>query len=642
MAELPISPQKPRFRLRGSWLAIPAALWLILFFLAPLVIVIAVSFMDRGPRGVLLHDWNIENYRYVDETYRPILERSLQVALKTTIICLAMGYPLAFFISTRRSLRVRQICLFLVILPFWTNFLIRTYAWRVILGNDGLLNNLLASNSIFDTLGLYDPASPPEILLTTKAVTIGMVYGFLPFMVLPIYATIERFDFKLVEAAHDLGANDWTAFWRIVFPLTLPGVVAGCILVFIPAVGAFVTPDLLGGTRGLMIGNLIQRNFRGTGHWPRGAATSIVLMVIVALGLIIYMLVVERERKPAPITEDEDQSWRGKLKSAQSTVVHPISIVTDGLSNAITAIRSQIRISQNIQIQIDMLIRRIGKIGMWLNAIASYAFLWLPIMVLITFSFNDSRSTATWHGFTTKWYTNIANGVVGEEARFSTDLMLESLKNSMIVSVSATIIATIIGTMVAMSLVRTAFFGKRALSSILYLPVAIPEITQGISLLLFFNIIFDFLEKQWVNILGSEHAFNLGYSTIIIAHVAFNISFVAIVVRARLMDMNPRYEEAARDLGANEWNTFWRVTFPLILPGVLAGGLLAFTLSLDDFVVTFFTSGVGTTTLTVFVYGLLKLSVTPEINAISTLMILASTILVTFSLALQGRSASQG
>lgn len=622
--------KKPLFRLHGGLMALPATLWLLMFFIAPLVIVVAVSFMQRGPRGGLVQEWTTENYVYVDNLYKPILERSVYIAAYTTGICLLLGYPLAFFISTRKSARMRQISLFMVILPFWTNFLIRTYAWRVLLGNEGLINTVLLD------IGLI--TKPLEIIFTERAVTIGMVYGFLPFMVLPIYASVERFDFRLVEAAHDLGANDWSAFWRIVFPLTLPGVVAGCILVFIPAVGAFVTPDLLGGRDGLMIGNLIQRNFRGTGHWPRGAATSIALMAIVAAGLILYMLVVERSnRTPRPVLGgvEPQNKWVAQFNQAKAMLMKPIDLFTDKLSSYISLIQRQVQLSQVWRIRRDMAIRWVGKIGLWFNPVVCYAFLWMPIVVLVVFSFNDSRSTNVWGGFTTQWYNNIANDVVGVEARFSTAIMLESLKNSMIVSLTATFLSTVMGTMVALSLIRSKFFGKPILSGLLYLPVSIPEITQGISLLLFFNIIFDYLARVW----GIDLKF--GYSTIIIGHVAFNISFVAIVVQARLADMNPRYEEAARDLGANEWRTFWQVTFPLILPGVLAGALLAFTLSLDDFVVTFFTSGVGTTTLTVFVYGLLKLTVTPEINAISTIMIVASTLLVGLSLFLQGRSTNR-
>lgn len=283
------------------------------------------------------------------------------------------------------------------------------------------------------------------------------------------------------------------------------------------------------------------------------------------------------------------------------------------------------------QIRRDMLVRRIGKIGLLLNPIVAYFFLWAPILLLVLFSFNDSRSISSWRGFTFQWYQNIFNDVVGTEARFSTALMVNSLGNSIIVGLLATLIATTIGTMVALSLVRGNFRGKSVLDGVLFLPVVIPEITQGISLLIFFNLAFDWL----ASLTGQRIQF--GFATIIIGHVAFNISYVAIVVRARLADMNPRLEEAARDLGANEWRTFWRVTFPLILPGIISGALLAFTLSLDDFVITFFTSGVGTTTLPIFVYGLLKLSVTPEINAISTLILVASTLLIGISLRLQGR-----
>jgi len=281
----------------------------------------------------------------------------------------------------------------------------------------------------------------------------------------------------------------------------------------------------------------------------------------------------------------------------------------------------------------NMLMRQVGRVGLWLNPVIVYFFLWAPILVLILFSFNQSRSVATFTGFTLDWYNNILNDIVGAEAAFSTEIMLGAVRNSLIVSSISTVISTIIGTLVALALVRMRFPGKRLLDGVLFLPVVIPEITQGISLAIFFKIAFD-----WWDSLTGQRIFP-GFHTIIIAHVSFSISFVAIVVRARLADLNPRLEEAARDLGANHWRTFWRVTFPLIVPGIIAGALLAFTLSLDDFVVTFFTAGVGTTTLPIFVYGLLKLTVTPEINAISTIMLLISTVLISISMALQGRNA---
>lgn len=273
--------------------------------------------------------------------------------------------------------------------------------------------------------------------------------------------------------------------------------------------------------------------------------------------------------------------------------------------------------------------QRGGKAGFNTLAWLGFLFLWLPIFILIFYSFNDSRQLNEFRGFTLQWYQNIFNNVAGSNVQFSTGLMMQAFRNSLFVAITATAIATVIGTMVALSLARGRFPGRRYIDSLLFLPVVIPEITQGVSLAMFFQLVFEFVRRV------DGVAWNYGFTTIIIGHVAFNISYVAIVVRARLANMNPRLEEAAYDLGATGWQTFWRITFPQILPGVLAGALLAFTLSLDDYVVTFFNNGPGSTTLPIFVYGMLKTTVTPEINAISTLMLVLSAVIVVFSLAMQ-------
>lgn len=299
--------------------------------------------------------------------------------------------------------------------------------------------------------------------------------------------------------------------------------------------------------------------------------------------------------------------------------------MTDTLANGVPTVSTA-------RLRRDRAINLSGNIGVWVLSIGGFIFLWMPIILLIIFSFNDSRTVNEWRGFTLKWYENIFNDVIGAEARFSTALMLESLRNSMIVGVAATLISTVLGTMVSLSLARGSYPGKRFIDGALFMPLVIPEITQGISLAMFFTLSFDAIS----GLIGER--VNFGFPTIIIGHVVFNISYVAIVVRARLADMNPRLEEAASDLGANPWRAFWRVTFPQLLPGIISGALLAFTLSLDDYVVTFFNSGVGTTTLTVFVYGLLKTSVSPEINALSTLLLVLSSILIGVSLFLQRRN----
>ncbi len=282
----------------------------------------------------------------------------------------------------------------------------------------------------------------------------------------------------------------------------------------------------------------------------------------------------------------------------------------------------------------DLAARRAGRWFMWLVPIGAFVFLWVPIVVLVVFSFNDAESVSVWSGATLRWYEHLFGAIAGS-GRFQSDLLLQAVRNSLVVAGISTLLATVFGTMFALAAARGRFPGRRLLDALFYLPVVIPDITMGVSLAVFFRIVFELvLQTTGVRLVS-------GFGTIVIAHVAFNVAYVAIVVRARLATMDPTLEEAARDLGANELQTFWRVTFPMLAPGVVAAALLAFTLSLDDFVVTFFTSGVGTTTLPMFVYGLLKQRVPPEINAVSTLMILASLVLVGASLLLQRRGTDR-
>ncbi len=281
------------------------------------------------------------------------------------------------------------------------------------------------------------------------------------------------------------------------------------------------------------------------------------------------------------------------------------------------------------KIQRDLLIRCLGKHWLGMQAILGFAFLYLPIVILIIYSFNASKSTAVWRGFTLKWYYSLFPKASDSLTNLSDGVIWEAFNNSLRIAAVSTLLATLFGTLIALALERFRFPGKRAVEALLFLPIVIPEITMGVALLVFFSLLFQFIET----ITGIH--LTLGLPTVIIGHVAFNISFVTVTVRARLVDLDPALEEAALDLGANEWRTFWRVTLPLIWPGIFSAALLAFTLSLDDFVVTFFTSGVGSTTLPLFVYGMIKLTITPAINAISTLILLVSLLLVISSLTLQ-------
>ena len=264
-----------------AWLSVPAVLWLGCFFVVPLLIVFIVSFATRGTYGGVVWQFTLANYAELfHPLYLLIFTQSLLFAFLTTLLCLIIGFPLAYFIA-RTPKRRQSIWLLLVLVPFWTNFLVRTYAWMVILRAEGFLNGWLLDWGLID--------QPLEMLYKPVAVLIGLVYGYLPFMVLPLYVACERIDPILLDAARDLYAGRVAVFRRVIWPLAKPGIIAGSILVFIPTVGAFLTPDLLGGGRTMMIGNLIQHEYLVIRDWPLGSALAFVLMALVLLLLRIYL-----------------------------------------------------------------------------------------------------------------------------------------------------------------------------------------------------------------------------------------------------------------------------------------------------------------------------------------------------------------
>ncbi len=250
----------------------PAELVMAALFYLPLAIIFAYSFLTRGAYGGASRPFTLDAYgRAVDPLYLQILLRSVWIAAASTAICLVAAFPLAFYIA--RYARAKTLLINLVTLPFWTSFLIRTYAWMFLLRDTGLINVVL------ERIGVI--SKPLPLLFNDGAVILGLVYGYLPFMVLPIYATLEKLDPALLDAAEDLGATPWVAAWKVAVPLAKPGIVAGCVLVFIPCLGAYLTPDLMGGGKTVMLGNLVQNQFTAARDWPFGAAISLVFMAIV-------------------------------------------------------------------------------------------------------------------------------------------------------------------------------------------------------------------------------------------------------------------------------------------------------------------------------------------------------------------------
>lgn len=296
MSAMKSAPETARSRdVKNRWLlSLPALAIIFVAALGPLLVMVLYSFLEKGDYGdVKFGVFSLEGWTSVfmqrdifDDTlgiadaHLAIFWRSIKLSLYTTLFTLILGFPTAYFIATRPA-RTREIWVFLITIPFWTNLLIRTFAMQQVIRNEGILNNLLIWLGIIDT--------PLQIIYTDTATLLGMTYVYLPLMVLPLYASIEKLDFRLVEAGYDLYANRLQVLWRIVIPLVKPGLIAGSILVFIPSLGAYVIPRVLGGGKNLMLGNLIELQFGAGRNWPLGAAMSITLMALVMIALLFYV-----------------------------------------------------------------------------------------------------------------------------------------------------------------------------------------------------------------------------------------------------------------------------------------------------------------------------------------------------------------
>ena len=472
-----------------------------------------------------------------EPVYAQIFLKSFWYALATTLICLVLAYPLAALIA-RSAAEYRDLLLLLVILPFWSNFLIRIYAWMIILGPNAALAR--AVNGVLGMFGI----EPVPLLFSSFAVLVCLVYVHLPFMVLPLYANLEKHDQALLDAAQDLGASAWQRFWRITFPLSLPGVYAG--------VGAGVHPR--------------ARHLRDPRHPGRP------------------------RRQPDRQPDQAAVPGNARLAVRQRAV--------DRADRLRAGARRTRRVGRPRRRRPPRVRRclgtraRVRRYGCGAAALLAYAFLYVPLVIVVVYSFNDSRLNAEWVGFTLDWYRKL----------FANNEMLLAAGNSL---------ADRPGGERACRRCWAPWPAWRCTATrcgscpvLVLAPIAIPEILMGVSLLIFFVLL----------------NFTLGLVSVALAHIAFCIGFVAIVVRARLAGMDESLTEAARDCGATPWQAFRYVTLPLIMPGVIAGALMAFTLSIDDFVITFFTAGAGTVTLPLQIYSMIKIAVTPEVNAVSTLL----------------------
>lgn len=535
-------PRPSRLPQRLAFLG-PGLVFTGVFVAFPVLLVMSYTVFHRGRFGGIVHEASLDNFRRaLEPIYRSVILDSVVIAGTATLVALAIGYPAAYAIA-RLPGRWRTIALIGVVIPFWTSFLIRTYAWIVLLNSQGVINDLLIKSGLIN--------DRVDLLYNRGAVIVGLVYAYLPLMILPIYASVARLDPQLGEAGADLGASRMRTFRDITWPMSLPGVITGCIFVFVPSMGNFVIPELLGGGKTVMIGNVIRDQFLKARDWPFGATLALVMVVILALLFVVQSLVARRYTSGGPesgaATDAAGLRWGGRSA-----------------------------------------------------LIGCFAFLYLPILTVVVLSFNTTRFAFNFSGFSLRWYGDL----------FTDAAIGEALVNSLIVAVGTTVLATVLGTTLAVGLVRYA--RSTALDAFAMAPAILPDLVLAIGLLSAFSLM----------------GITLGLTTVLIAHAAFGTAFVVAVVRARLVHLDTSLEEASMDLGAGWVSTFFRITLPGIAPAVIAGALLAFTLSLDEFVIAFFTNGPDTPTLPIEIYSRVRFGITPAINALATVLLVISSIAV--------------
>ena len=558
-------------RLSLAGLLGPGLVWLLVFFVVPMYFMGVISLESGSLEDGFQFTWQFSNFSDGISDYREQFVRSFAYGGAATALALVIAYPLAYAIAFRAG-RFKYVLLFAVIAPFFTTYLIRTLAWQTILFDESPVVDFLGS------LGLL--GSSDRVLDTPASVIAGLTYNFLPFMILPIYAGLERLDRRLIEAAKDLYASSAAAFWRVTLPLSAPGIVAGVLLTFIPAVGDYVNAFFLGGPNQAMIGNAIQGQYLQLADYPTASALSFILMALLLAVVLVYF----RFAGAGALMGDDEPAATGA--GAPQGAREPGAR---------------------------------GPIG-WLrrNAVVIYAalavaYMLIPIAVIAVFSFNDPQGNfnLSWEGFTLDYWKD----------PFAQAELTDALVTSLELAALSTVIATAVGTLMALALVRRRFFGRRAANLLIVVPMATPEVVIGAALLSMF---------VYVGVAR-------GFETLLVAHVMFSISFVVIVVRSRLIGFDRSVEDAAADLGAGPVATFRTVTLPLLAPAIVAAALLAFMLSIDDFVISNFNSGT-TVTFPLYIFGAAQRGIPVEVNVLATMLFGLTVIAMVFTIWQQRRA----
>ncbi len=540
--------------LRGYTLLSPAIVTMVCLLALPIFTLVTYSFWSQ----TYVHidqSFTLKNYEtFFDKwIYGKLLLRSIRMSATVTLITIVLAYPVAYFLAFRVT-RNKMTWLILINIPFVTSYLLRVLAWKIMLGNNGVINGTL------EGLGFIE--EPLEYLLYSRfAVVLTLAHAWAAFAILPIYVSLQKIDRSLLEAAADLGDGPVKRFLRITLPLSMPGVIAAAVIEFIPTVGDYITPIMVGGPKGVMIGQIVAAQFGAANNWPLGAALTIIMMISITAIVCTFI-------------------WFARLGTVRA---RDMEITT-------TSSRPVDRTRRGI----DWLL---------IYVILYLAFLYIPSLMLPVFSFNDSiQMVLPLKDFTLKWYAALADHSGLQSALFN------SLKVALPVATTTTILAIFAGK----ALTRYRMPGRGVAIGFILIPMVMPGIILAVGLL----------------VLALAVGMPLSLWAVGIAHVVTTLPFATLVVMARLEGFSRNIEEASRDLGVGGFMTFWRVTFPLILPAVVASFLLTFTASFDEFLFAFFLGG-NQVTLPVFIWTQVRFPQTlPSVLALGALIFMVSIILI--------------
>ncbi len=580
----------------GAWPIFPAVLFLLFFFVYPTGLLLGLSFTDTSDNFTLEHYQRL----FDQELYAKVLLITIKVAAWTTLFAILAGYPVAYLLSTVKS-STRNTLVIWVLVPFWTSFLVRTFAWLVLLGRKGALNDLML------TLGIVE--YPVKIIYNFTGVMIGMVHALMPLCVLTMLAVMENIDKNLTSAASTLGARGGQAFWRIYFPLSLPGVAAGGLLIFITSLGFFITPALLGGAKDTMIVQVIIFQVDSMLNWSFAGAISMFLLVTVLIFFFLY------DRLLGLSTLSGGSTGKARSKSS-----NPIGRAGSWFGKKILAGLGWICAYAGAAY--DYLIPRrpnkprapTSRKLLWTTAILVIFFLAAPAFFIIPVSFTEEGFLA-WppKGFSWQWYDQL----LGESSVYPA-----AAGRSLIIAIFSAFFAMLFGVPAAFMLVRKRFFGKGAVFAFLVSPIITPHIILSISLFYLF---------ARMSLVGT-------YIGLIIGHTVIAIPYVVVTVMAIIKNYDERLDQAAWTLGATKFETLRYITFPIIRAGLIAAMMFAFIISFDELTMALFLTGGEFSTLPKQMWVDAVMSVSPALAAVATLMLIFMTAIVLVSEVMRRRS----